>query len=82
MKALWLAATMAIVPTVSAAETYALVHAVGDTENVSAKGLTKAECEKRKADLKVVATALGTYNEATGHGSITCLPDSLLNGGQ
>ena len=58
------------------AETYRLVHAIGNTENVSARNLSKAECETRKSELKSVATALGTYNEATGHGSITCLPES------
>lgn len=61
------------------AETYSLVHAIGNSENVAAKGLTKAECETRKSELKKVAEALGTYNERTGRGSITCLPDSLYN---
>jgi hypothetical protein len=59
-------------------ETYALVHAIGNAENVAARGLSKAECESRKADLKATATALGTYNEARGFGSITCLPEGDL----
>lgn len=59
-------------------ETYRLVHAIGNTENVSARNLSKPECERRKADLKATATALGTYNEATGYGSITCLPESYF----
>ncbi|HTV69331.1 MAG TPA: hypothetical protein VMF90_12410 [Rhizobiaceae bacterium] len=62
-----------------AEETYRLVQAIGNAEHVAAKGLSKAECEKRKAELKAVATALGTYSEATGKGSITCLPDSLFD---
>ena len=66
------------ISTSALAETYRLVHAIGDTEKVTAKGLTKEECEARKKELKAVATALGTYNESTGYGSITCLPDSLF----
>lgn len=62
-----------------AAETYRLVHAIGNEEHVSAKGLSKSECEARKNELKAVATAVGTYNEQTGRGSITCLPESLFN---
>lgn len=58
-------------------ETYRLVHAIGNTENVAGRNLSKGECESRKAELKSVATALGTYNEAAGHGSITCLPESI-----
>lgn len=63
----------------SAPEPYRLIHTIGSTERVTAKELSKAECEKRKAELKIVAAALGTYNEAAGHGSITCLPDSLFD---
>lgn len=59
-------------------ETYSLVQALGNTENVAAQGLSKADCEMRRDELKQVAAALGTYNEATGHGSITCLPDSMM----
>ncbi len=57
-------------------ETYRLIHALGNSENEAARGLSKTECERRKQDLKVVSTSLGTYNEATGYGSITCLPES------
>lgn len=60
----------------SGAETYRLMQTLGNDEHESARGLSKAECETKKAELKVIATALGTYNEATGHGSITCLPES------
>jgi hypothetical protein len=62
-----------------AAETYRLVHAIGNTERVTARNLTKAECEARKRELMTVAEALGTYNPRTGYGSITCLPESLFN---
>ena len=57
-------------------ETYRLIQALGNNENEAARGLSETECERRKQDLKLVSTSLGTYNEATGHGSITCLPES------
>lgn len=60
------------------AETYRLIHAVGNAENEAARGLSKAECESRKIELKAVAEGLGTYSEALGNGSITCLPESLF----
>ncbi|MGQ2989521.1 MAG: hypothetical protein ACT7A5_32125 [Ferrovibrionaceae bacterium] len=65
-------------PPSSKAERYRLVHAVGNDELVLAGNLTKAECEGRREDRKRSATAAGTYNEATGYGSITCLPESLF----
>lgn len=58
-------------------ETFSLVHAIGNNEHVSATGLSYGECNRRKADLKAAATALGTYNEATGYGSIVCWPENL-----
>jgi hypothetical protein len=61
-----------------ASETYRLVQAIGNSEKVHAKGLSKAECETKKRELKAVAEAIGTYNEKTGFGSITCLPDSFF----
>lgn len=61
------------------AETYRLVHAIGNAEKVVAKGLSKPECETRKRELKTVAEKMGTYNERLGIGSITCLPESLFN---
>lgn len=79
LKKVMIAAAAILVSSAASAETYRLVHAIGTTENVSAKGLDKEECEIRKKELKIVATALGTYNEATGYGSITCLPDSLFD---
>lgn len=71
-----------VLPTVIAshvyAESYRLVQALDNDERIAAKDLTKAECEAQKRELKKVATALGTYDEATGHGSITCLPESIF----
>lgn len=60
------------------AESYRLIHAIGNVEHEAARGLSKRECEAQKAELKAVAEALGTYNERTGHGSITCLPESIF----
>lgn len=61
-----------------AEEQYSLVHAIGNDENVVASDMTKSECETRKKEYKAVATQLGTYNEATGYGSIVCLQESWL----
>ncbi|MGB5093235.1 MAG: hypothetical protein WBN97_07995 [Parvibaculum sp.] len=62
----------------SADETYRLILANGNVEKEIARGLSKYECEVRKKELKAVAESLGTYNEALGIGSITCLPESLF----
>lgn len=56
-----------------AEETYRLIHAIGNMERESARNLTKAECEKRRDELKEVAQRLGTP------GSITCLPEWVFN---
>ena len=60
------------------AETYRLIHAIGNTEREVDRGLSRTECERRRDDLKDVATALGAHNEETGRGSITCLPESVF----
>lgn len=73
MKILIIASSAILLVAAAKAETYRLIHAIGNTEKVSAKGLTKAECEKRKKDLKIVADTTGAG------GSVTCLPDSLFN---
>jgi len=73
-----LLATTAMTGSRAHAETYRLVQAIGNSERESARNLTKSECEERKRDLKIVAQALGTYNEETGYGSVACLPESLL----
>lgn len=70
------AAILAASPAI--AETYRLIHAIGNDEKEVARDLSKDECEARKKEHKVVATALGTFNEGTGYGSITCLPESLF----
>lgn len=59
--------------TVAHEETYRLVHAIGNTERINARGLTKGDCETRKKEALTVAVALGAG------GSITCLPDSFFN---
>lgn len=60
------------------AETYRLVHAIGNEEQMVATDLSAAVCEERKREYKAVAERLGTYNERLGHGSVTCLPESLF----
>lgn len=62
--------------TITAHETYRLVHAIGNDEKIAAKGLTKADCEAMKKDNIAVAEALGVHSQSLGIGSITCLPDS------
>lgn len=61
-----------------AAETYRLVHAIDNTEREVARGLSKFDCQIQRDEFKETATALGTYSEATGYGSITCLPESTF----
>lgn len=73
MKSLLVGSAVLVAASGSTIDTYRLVQAVGNTEQVSAKGLTKAECERRKAELKATASALGTA------GSITCLPDRFFD---
>ena len=60
------------------AETYRLVHAIGNTERYVAKGLSKRACNERKIEYIKVAEGLGTHSESLGIGSITCLPESLF----
>lgn len=62
----------------SIAATYRLVHTIGNDEHVAGRDLSALDCETRKQDLKATATALGTFNEQTGYGSIACLPESLF----
>ncbi|MDX3929255.1 MAG: hypothetical protein QHC90_26070 [Shinella sp.] len=58
------------------AETFRLIHAIGNTEQEAARDLSRHECEERKRQLKAAGEAVGTYNEKLGIGSITCLPES------
>lgn len=60
-------------------ETYRLIHAIGNSESIVGRGLSEGECDTQKAELKVTATALGTYNEALGRGSIACLPEGTFD---
>lgn len=55
------------------AETYRLVHAIGNIERINAVGLSKSECEMRRDDAKIVAVSIGAG------GSITCLPEGGFN---
>ena len=61
-----------------AAETFRLVHAIGNEERVIAKGMSKRDCEAKKREHIAVAEAIGVHSERFGIGSITCLPDSLF----
>ncbi|MBP0439583.1 hypothetical protein [Tianweitania sediminis] len=56
----------------SAAETYRLIHAIGNSETLIAKGLSKNECARMKQErLKIIAlTGVG--------GSVSCLPESVF----
>lgn len=60
------------------AETYRLIHALGNSEKEIARDLTKRDCEARKREHIAVSEKLGTYNAKTGSGSITCLPSSFF----
>lgn len=65
------------IPVPQPAKTFSLIHTLGNTENVSATGLSQGECERRKADLKIVGQSLGSYDEKTRYGSIVCLSEPL-----
>ncbi len=60
------------------AETYRLIHAMGNAEYEVARDLSKDRCEDQKKELKVTAEKLGSYSERLGIGSITCLPESIF----
>lgn len=68
-----LAAALAATAVLAAPETYRLIHAVGNEERETARGLSKTECERRRDELKIVSAALGTP------GSITCLPEWMFD---
>lgn len=55
---------------VTSAETYRLVHAIGNDENISARGLTLGRCQSLREEKRTVVKALGVG------GSVTCLPES------
>lgn len=64
--------------TAAHAETYRLIHALGNSEKEVARGLKKNECAERKRELIGTAEAVGVHSERLGIGSITCLPESLF----
>ena len=71
---------IAILATATAnAETYRLIHAIGNSEREIVRDIPKGECERLKREHIAVAEALGIYNERLGIGSIACLPESLFN---
>ncbi|QKC99175.1 hypothetical protein [Mesorhizobium sp. NZP2298] len=57
-------------PSKAQIEGFSLVHAIGNAENVAAKGLPKYECESMKVSLKAAAGVLSG-------GSVTCIPDEF-----
>jgi len=61
------------------AETYRLIHAIGNSEKVLAKGHSKRDFEPMKTDRIAIAEALGIHSERLGTGSITCLHESLFD---
>lgn len=60
------------------AETFRLVHAVGDAERVVERGLSEEECKARKREHVAVSEGLGIHSQHKGIGSITCLPESVF----
>lgn len=72
---------LALSTSAALAETYRLVHAIGNTEKLIAKQLSKRDCEVRKREHIVIAEALGIHSEKLGIGSITCLPESFFDDG-
>lgn len=79
MRRVAIAAIAVLVASVANAETYRLIHALGNSEREVARGLSKGECTVRKRELIATAEALGTHNEKLGIGSITCLPESVFD---
>lgn len=53
-------------------ETYRLVHAIGQTEKILAKGLGKSECRRLRDERRKIVALLGVG------GSVTCLPESIF----
>lgn len=78
MKRISLIVVTLLIASAAQAETYRLIHAIGNAEKEVARDLSKPECENRKRELKATAEAIGTYNAKSGAGSITCLPESLF----
>lgn len=74
-----LVALTALTATPAYAETYRLIHAIGNDERELARELEKAECERLKADRIALAEKLGAHSERLGVGSVTCLPESLFD---
>ncbi len=79
MRGLAIAAIAVLTASGAHADTYRLIHALGNSEREVARGLSKGECTVRKRELIATTEALGMHNEKLGIGSITCLPESMLD---
>lgn len=55
---------------VAKAETYRLVHAIGNSENYVLKNKSWSECQYQKGEYSQIVTLMGAG------GSVTCLPES------
>ncbi|MDJ1463329.1 hypothetical protein [Nitratireductor sp. GZWM139] len=78
MKTVIASLTILVTTNAAHADTYRLIHALGNAEKEIARGLKKDECEAMKRDRKRISNALGIHNETLGLGSITCLPESIF----
>lgn len=78
MRKMAIAVCAMLLASTAQAETYRLVHALGNSEKEVARGLSKAKCTERKRELIKTAESLGIHSERLGIGSITCLPESLF----
>lgn len=79
MKRIVVALLLTLAASAAHAESYRLVHAIGNDEKTIAKELSKQDCEAMKKDRVAIAEALGIHSERLGIGSITCLPESLFD---
>lgn len=66
------ATIVASAPVAIASETYRLVHAIGQTEKILAKGLGQSECRRLRDERRKIVALLGVG------GSVTCLPESIF----
>lgn len=78
MRMVAIAAVGTLIASSVSAETYRLVHALGNSEKEVARELSKDECAVKKRELIRTAEAIGVHSERLGIGSITCLPESLF----
>lgn len=72
MKKIAVAAIATIAATTAHAETYRLIHAIGNTEKEIARDLQEGECQGMKEERIKLVQTLGVG------GSVTCLPESIF----